>query len=106
MFNNKGNMIKYLLKNDTNIKEIDSAIPLSYITELRTLNIDYRFFSTIYYKNGTITIENLNDRLLIIYNGIYQDYLQSESNRDSFVNLHKLDINEVNYLEYLIDIKG
>jgi hypothetical protein len=54
--NSKGDFMKYALENDTRIKEIDSAIPLSYSKELRELGFVSSNLVTVYWKCGTIEI--------------------------------------------------
>ena len=49
----KGDYIKEVIKLDTSIKEIDSAIPLYVANELRRLNIKVDNFCQVYFKNGT-----------------------------------------------------
>ena len=56
---NKGDLIKYIILFDDDIKEIDTAINCILTKEYRDLDLDYKFFATAYFNNGKIKVINL-----------------------------------------------
>ncbi len=104
MFNNKGTMIKYLIKQDTNIKEIDTAYPLAYSKECKKLDINMTNYVTIYYKNSHIEVINILDRLIEVYNKIAFDMIQNYYNdMDKLTNFYKLDKIEILFIDSILD---
>jgi hypothetical protein len=67
MFDNKKNMIDYIMKHNQNIKEIDTAIPLDVIKHLNIYDINSTFLISVYFKNGDFKIINILELILTTY---------------------------------------